>query len=185
MTGIYAIKNKINNKMYVGSALNIERRWKRHKTELKNLKHANKYLEKSFVKYGSDSFEFLILEFCTKEKIIEREIYYLNKFNSLDRSFGYNLSIPVIHPSVKSSSEYSSILSKVKKGITPTNFKEMQKERWKEVEVYIDGVLSHTFPSLRETERSLNIPRGNVYNYLKGKTKKLKNLKNYEFRYKK
>ena len=184
MIGIYAIRNIINNKIYIGSSNNIKRRWKKHKTELKNKSHSNKYLERAYHKYGSDKFDFIILEFCKEQELINREIFYINYYKSLDLTFGYNLKVPEKHPSITSSTEYSKILSNSKKGITPNNFVDMQKTRWKEIEVFVHGSLIWTFSSLRETERQLNIPRGNVYNYLKGKTNKLKNFEQYHFQYK-
>ncbi len=34
--GIYKIKNKYNNKEYIGSSIDIEKRWKRHLNDLKS-----------------------------------------------------------------------------------------------------------------------------------------------------
>ena len=33
--GIYKIENKINGKLYIGQSINIEERWKNHKTHYK------------------------------------------------------------------------------------------------------------------------------------------------------
>lgn len=184
MIGIYAIRNIINNKIYIGSSNNIKRRFRRHKTELKNKKHTNKYLQCAYHKYGSKCFDFVIVEICLKEKLVEREIFHINKSKSLDPEYGYNLRIPEPHSSVISSINYSKILSESRKGTTPSNFEEMQKTRWKEIEVFVNGNLIWTFPSLRETERQLGIPRGNVYNYLKGKTKSITGFESYHFQYK-
>jgi len=38
MIGIYEIKNKINNKVYIGSSNDIERRFNEHKMKLNNKK---------------------------------------------------------------------------------------------------------------------------------------------------
>ena len=40
------------------------------------------------------------------------------------------------------------------------------------------------FNSLKETENSLNIKRGNVYNFLNNKTKQIKTHPNLIFKYK-
>lgn len=40
-SGIYAIYNTIENKYYVGSSVNIQRRWNSHLRELKKEKHFN------------------------------------------------------------------------------------------------------------------------------------------------
>ena len=47
-TGIYLIRNKINNKVYIGQSRNIKQRWSRHKCDLNKGIHGNKHLQKSF-----------------------------------------------------------------------------------------------------------------------------------------
>lgn len=80
-SGIYKIINKINNKIYIGSAKNIKQRLKNHKTCLINNKHCNEYLQLSFNKYGNDCFIFEIIEYCEIEKLVEREQYYIDTLN--------------------------------------------------------------------------------------------------------
>ena len=46
ITGIYMIRCKINNKIYIGRSKNIKDRWKQHKKELRNNKHCNKNIQK-------------------------------------------------------------------------------------------------------------------------------------------
>jgi group I intron endonuclease len=76
--GIYQIKNKINNKSYIGSSSRLKLRWNRHQTDLKCNVHHSLALQRTFNKYGYDNFEFIILENCEKDKLLEREQYYLN-----------------------------------------------------------------------------------------------------------
>lgn len=76
--GIYQIKNKTNNKSYIGSSSRLNFRWKRHLTDLKCNIHHSLALQRAFHKYGHDNFEFIILENCDEDKLIEREQYYLD-----------------------------------------------------------------------------------------------------------
>ena len=46
-SGIYCIKNLINNKIYVGSSVNIEQRFTEHKHGLNNNTHHNSHLQRS------------------------------------------------------------------------------------------------------------------------------------------
>lgn len=181
MIGIYCIKNKVNNKVYIGSSNGIERRFKKHKTELNTFKHSNTYLTRAFIKYGRESFDFIILEICTLEKLIEKEIFYINKYNSLEREFGYNLRIPAIHPTMVCSEEYSRILSEAKKGITPSNFKEMQAKRWLKVEVFKDGVSMGVFPGYKTAEKAFGITEGYLYSYFKFPNNKRQKYKEFRF----
>lgn len=92
MIGIYTIRNVSNGKCYVGkSETDIEKRWKSHLALLNDDKHYNTYLQRAYNK-DTSSFHFDVLEICTPEECDEREKYWINKFNSYERSHGYNLT---------------------------------------------------------------------------------------------
>lgn len=59
---IYEIKNKINGKKYVGSAMVYERRVKDHLRLLEKGNHHSRHLQSSYNMHGKDAFEFTILE---------------------------------------------------------------------------------------------------------------------------
>ena len=75
-SGIYKIINKLNNQIYIGSSIHINRRLNEHKSSLKNNKHYNKFLQNSYNKYGKEHFDFKILEEC--DNLLEREQYYID-----------------------------------------------------------------------------------------------------------
>ena len=56
-SGIYLITNLINNKVYVGSAANILKRWNDHIRTLKGNKHPNIFIQRSWNKYGEEVFK--------------------------------------------------------------------------------------------------------------------------------
>lgn len=94
MIGIYIIKNKINNKCYIGKSINIENRLQYgHLKLLNNNKHYNKYLQDSWNKYGNINFEFNIVEECKEKELNQKEKYWINYYKSNDREHGYNLTI--------------------------------------------------------------------------------------------
>lgn len=92
-SGIYQIKNLINNKRYIGRASFLDKRRTEHFRLLKLNVHTNDYLQKSYNKYGVDNFEFSVLEYCNIDKLIEREDYWCKHFNTNDKSYGYNIAI--------------------------------------------------------------------------------------------
>lgn len=62
ISGIYAIVNTINNKQYIGSAINIKSRWVDHKKRLRKGNHHCKHLQFAWNKYGESAFSFIVLE---------------------------------------------------------------------------------------------------------------------------
>ena len=56
--GIYSIQCLENNKRYIGSAVNIKRRWYKHRYELARNIHHNHPLQDDYNKFGENSFVF-------------------------------------------------------------------------------------------------------------------------------
>ena len=80
ISGIYIITTpSINNKCYIGSAINIRRRWHQHKSELIKNKHHNPYLQHVANKHGIEVFIFNTLLECSKETLIVNEQQALEK----------------------------------------------------------------------------------------------------------
>lgn len=92
MKGIYVIRNKINNLVYVGQTTNFERRKKGHikRFSTKDYKEYSK-LYKAIEKYGLENFEFEFIEECNEEELLKREKQWIKHFNSFKN--GYNSTI--------------------------------------------------------------------------------------------
>lgn len=90
-SGIYAIKNKLNGKVYIGSAVNLKKRWLDHKSDLCRSAHKNDYLQKAWNKYGDINFEFSIIETIPINLLIVREQYWMDFYESHQRANGYNI----------------------------------------------------------------------------------------------
>ncbi|GMX64614.1 hypothetical protein Elgi_38830 [Paenibacillus elgii] len=92
--GIYKITNLINNKVYIGSSINIKKRKKKHFYDLKKNNHSNSHLQNSFNQYGESAFSFDIIEYIhikNKQLILDKEDYYIALYKSTSRTNGYNL----------------------------------------------------------------------------------------------
>jgi group I intron endonuclease len=104
-SGIYIWINKLNGKRYVGSALDLgdkkSGRINRYfrPSYLTNVKLGSSKIRRAILKYGLNNFMVGILEYCSKDKLIERENFYLNvllpEYNILKiayTSYGYKHS---------------------------------------------------------------------------------------------
>lgn len=109
--GIYKIENKINKKIYIGSSNNITYRWKQHINCCKRGKHRNKHFQNAWDKYGKENFLFSIEEECLEEDLLNKEFFYICKYDSLNQKFGYNKQNPLDYPiDIKPKIEKSFIL---------------------------------------------------------------------------
>ena len=90
LSGIYAIMNKINNKLYIGSAVHFKRRHGDHRKKLLNKSHYNKKLQHAVNKYGINNFSFILVELCDKKELFSVEQKYLNRL--FRTRSGYNIN---------------------------------------------------------------------------------------------
>lgn len=89
--GIYCIENMITHKKYIGQSTDIKTRWRKHKVNLNKNIHHNEHLQKSWNYYGQENFNFTVLERCSEFELDDKEIYYIENYNTLDREYGYNM----------------------------------------------------------------------------------------------
>ena len=89
--GIYGIHNLVNDKWYVGQAVNIRARWNVHRSLLTRNERESVHLLRAWNKYGSDAFEWVVLEECTPEQLNEREIAWIAQKDSYKN--GYNRTL--------------------------------------------------------------------------------------------
>ena len=82
---VYITRNNINNKIYIG---------KREKSYFDaGYIGSGKYLKHAIDKYGKDNFSCEILEWCEdRDSLYDKEIYYIDLYNSRDASIGYNIA---------------------------------------------------------------------------------------------
>lgn len=71
-SGIYGIKCKITNKVYIGSSKDLQKRFSKHFSELYLNRHANKRMQEDFNQYGYDNFELIVYEY-TNENLLSKE----------------------------------------------------------------------------------------------------------------
>jgi group I intron endonuclease len=119
-SGIYLIKNIANNKVYVGSAINIDKRWSLHKRELKEGNHHSCLLQRAWDKYGEQSFKFEILEeVANPQHLLAYEQVYLDYYKSYEDDKGYNICKVAGSPlGIKHTEEAKQNMKKAKQNIS-------------------------------------------------------------------
>ena len=104
--GIYEIRNLVNGKVYIGLTVNFYDRRANHASNLRRNRHANSYLQSSYVKYGANTHQFSILEAVSRRlgetkvdfigRLEEFERFYIQKYRSNEQQYGYNVRQEVV-----------------------------------------------------------------------------------------
>lgn len=86
--GIYKITNLTTGQIYIGQSVDIKERFRTHvKTAISSAPASNK-LYQTMKKYGPEDFTFEVLEEVSRDKLNEREIYWIDFYKT--REFGLN-----------------------------------------------------------------------------------------------
>lgn len=117
-SGIYEIRCTVTDKVYVGSAVWIAKRWRHHRESLRRKIHGNSLLQRAWDKYGEHAFEFSVIAACEKEELLKFEQRAIDEMMAADRRFGFNLN-PVAGSNLgrKFSPEQRARMSKSRMGI--------------------------------------------------------------------
>lgn len=140
---IYKIINNINNKIYIGQTSRpLKERWLEHLT---TNKRRDLPLYKAFDKYGKENFQIEIVEECENSSLDEREIYWIDYYNSYKN--GYNASLGGESPTTLSKEEVFQILKKWEEGKTLTQIKEETCHGIKTIRTYLiqNGISESSF----------------------------------------
>lgn len=177
--GIYKITNISNNKFYIGSCSSktfLYERLIHHREDLINNKHCNNYLQRSYNKYGINSFYYEIIEYCLPENCIEKEQYWIdllkphyNLCKIAGSSFGRKVSIETSKKiSLSNKKFWSNKENREKMLIALSNRRKkpkkikIKKEFHGHCKQVIDLNTNITYNSVLELSKALNI----TYTYL-------------------
>ena len=92
MIGIYKITNKITGKSYIGQSVNIATRWSAHKSTSRSKETLDgNELHKDILELGIDNFLFEVIEETTVDKLDEREIYWIQYYDTYYNGYNHTL----------------------------------------------------------------------------------------------
>lgn len=146
----YKIKNKINNKYYIGVSINPTERYKKHLRELRNNVHHSIRLQNAWNKYKEESFEYEIIEegeYSNFLDAVKREIELIAKYDSKENGYNMTDKISPMH-----NPEIARKVKKANQGKVD-NVLQIDMETKEVVQIFL---------SLREAERETGIFRQNI-----------------------
>lgn len=79
ISGVYKITNTVTSDFYIGSSKNVKKRWAVHKIPSTWKRYPSKQLYQDMQKYGTDKFDFQILEEVEIEQLKETEQEFIEK----------------------------------------------------------------------------------------------------------
>lgn len=81
--GIYGIYNHKNQVLYIGSSIDLDRRYKEHYTGLLMNNHSNEDLLKFSKLYGIDNLIFKIINICDYDELSFNEVFFIKLLNPI------------------------------------------------------------------------------------------------------
>lgn len=167
---VYMHENKLNGKKYIGiTSTKPERRWQNgngYKTQL--------LFSRAIKKYGWDEFNhYILFTNLTKESAKKKEIKLIEKYQTTNKKYGYNMSkggeIPVGYERTE---ELNKHMSEIKKGhkynLGKHHAKETIAKMSKPIICVETGVV---YIGMREAERITGIKSQHIYRCCKGMRK--------------
>lgn len=164
--GVYRWTHLDTNKSYVGSSVNLGRRFRSYFncSFITHITRNNMVINKALIKYGYSKFKLEILEYCDPKVNSKREQYYMDYLKP-----EYNV-LKVAYSSLgyKHSEE---ALVKIKKNLTNLNSNKVIKVKVTNLQTNI----SHVYPSITDTAKKLNTSKSTITKYIKNSMPTFKN----------
>lgn len=82
VSGIYEIRSKIKpDRVYIGSTVNLKKRWQDHSDGLKFKRHGNPKMQMHVNKYGIDDLDYSIIIYCGRDDLLKMEQLFIDERN--------------------------------------------------------------------------------------------------------
>ncbi len=90
--GVYCIYCIVTQRVYVGSAVDIAHRCATHYDLLTKGKAGSRLLQAAWNEHGPKAFTATTLEECAIDDLLQREQYWMDKLQTYNPAYGYNIS---------------------------------------------------------------------------------------------
>lgn len=174
ISGIYIIRNTINDKVYIGGSSRLYSRFIEHKSVLLRNKH-NRIFQNFVNKYGIECLSFELIEevICEKDKLLQREQFWIDYFQSFNSRKGFNMCKKADSPlGMKHTEEFKKAQSKRMMGHTINVGRKVSDETKEKISRASLGrkIPKHCIDALIKRNKGNKYGVGNTNRRNKGKT---------------
>jgi len=171
-SGIYMWKNIINDKQYIGSAVDLSNRLQDYYSTAymeDSLTRSNSHIYRALLKNGYSNFSLTILEYCEPEQCFEREDFYLSSENN-----EYNISKKA-GASMFGRTHSDATKNKISDALTGSNKSDDTKRKMSDaqptsIKIEVNDIknnITTSYNSIKEAARVLNINKSVIDNYFR------------------
>ena len=82
LSGVYAVLCVPTDQRYVGSTINLNKRWFNHRDELNRGVSNHRKLQEAWREQGPQAFAWQVLEYVEPDRLVEREQYWMDHFSA-------------------------------------------------------------------------------------------------------
>ncbi|MCD6329196.1 MAG: GIY-YIG nuclease family protein [Candidatus Cloacimonetes bacterium] len=204
ISGIYQIQSKMKSyKIYIGSAVDISKRWRDHLNLLRKDIHPNSKLQRHYNKYHESDLQFSVLLGCERKELISKEQFFIDSYNpwfNNRRLANSNLGLKMSEETKRKMSiamfkrfakhpHSEETREKMRRGVAnrppisnETREKMSEAKKVPVVQLNMDGDFIRDWDSPVDVQRSISIDKGNILNNLSGKRP---SAGGYKWKYKK
>ena len=115
-SGVYAIRNSRDNKVYVGQSVEMGVRLAHHRRLLRRGVHTNPHFQNAWNRDGEEAFGWEVLAEAPASKLASLEGRFCADLRALDRHFGYNIEEVDLNGNYTKSEEHRRKISKAHLG---------------------------------------------------------------------
>lgn len=177
--GIYMIKSNTHpERVYIGSAVDLKKRWWSHVSDLRLNRHSNSRLQNHYNKYGISDLSFCIVLYgCKKEDLLIYEQKYIDEYHpwfNICKIAGNRLG-------VKASESTREKLRQLRIGKTPWNKGIPRTDEIKRISSIVNSRPIYQFdkemnfirewPSTISASRALSLKPSNIGSVIAGRSK--------------
>lgn len=169
-SGIYMWINNTNKKIYIGSSIDLRNRITSYLKNSVLIRDSSMPICTALLKYGYSEFTLEVLEFCDKDKVIERENYYFELFQPEYNIVKVAGQPPRIDYTPEIKKKISDSLKEFFANVENREIRSLSKQGYEFIVIDILDDTVTQYHAIKAAARKLNIDRRIITKALKSET---------------